>query len=74
MTLVFSCIKYFVIFNEPDGNWASTNGDYEMWNKCFSVFTENEKSIGLTEKVMLAGPDVVADYKNEASAYDAEGG
>ena len=28
--LGFSCIKYFVIFNEPDGNWASTNGDYEM--------------------------------------------
>lgn len=28
--LGFSCIKHFVIFNEPDGSWASTNGDYEM--------------------------------------------
>ena len=24
----FDCIRHFVIFNEPDGNWASTNGEY----------------------------------------------
>lgn len=34
--LGFSCIKHFVIFNEPDGSWASTNGDYEMWKKMLS--------------------------------------
>ena len=39
----------------------------------FPFSPENERVSGLTEKVMLAGPDVVADYKNEASAYDAEG-
>lgn len=72
--LGFSCIKYFVIFNEPDGNWASTNGDYEMWKQMLFRFHRKMKEYpGLTEKVMLAGPDVVADYKNEASAYDAEG-
>ena len=72
--LGFSCIKYFVIFNEPDGNWASTNGEYEMWKQMLFRFHRKMKEYpGLTEKVMLAGPDVVADYKNEASAYDAEG-
>lgn len=72
--LVFSCIKYFVIFNEPDGNWASTNGDYEVWKQMLFRFHQKmEEYPGLTEKVMLAGPDVVADYKNGASAYDTEG-
>lgn len=72
--LGFSCIKYFVIFNEPDGNWASTNGDYEVWKQMlFRFHRKMEEYPGLTEKVMLAGPDVVADYKNGASAYDAEG-
>lgn len=72
--LGFSCIKYIVIFNEPDGNWASTNGDYEMWKQMLFRFHQKMKEYpGLTEKVMLAGPDVVADYKNEASVYDAEG-
>ena len=59
--LGFSCIKYFVIFNEPDGNWASTNGDYEMWKQMLFRFHRKMKEYpGLTEKVMLAGPDVVA--------------
>ena len=72
--LGFSCIKYFVIFNEPDGNWASTNGDYEVWKQMLFRFHQKmEEYPGLTEKVMLAGPDVVADYKNGASAYDTEG-
>lgn len=72
--LGFSCIKYFVIFNEPDGNWASTNGDYEMWKGMLYRFDRKMKEYsGLSEKVKLTGPDVVADYVNPASAYDAEG-
>jgi hypothetical protein len=72
--LGFSCIKYFVIFNEPDGNWASTNGNYELWKKMLLRFHQKMRTYpGLTEKVQLAGPDVVADYKNGASAYDSEG-
>lgn len=71
--LGFSCIKHFVIFNEPDGSWASTNGDYEMWKKMLFRFQRKMKEYpGLTEKVTLAGPDVVADYRNKASNYDAE--
>lgn len=71
--LGFSCIKYFVIFNEPDGSWASTNGDYEMWKQMlFRFHRKMEEYPGLTEKVMLAGPDVVAEYKNRTSAYNAE--
>lgn len=72
--LGFSCIKYFTIFNEPDGNWASTNGDYAVWKEMLYRFDRKMKAYpGLSEKVRFAGPDVVADYKNDASAFDAEG-
>ena len=70
----FSCIKYFVIFNEPDGDWASTNGDYELWKKVLLRFHRKMAEYpGLLDKVQFAGPDVVLGYKNAASPYDAEG-
>ena len=70
----FSCIKHFVIFNEPDGDWASTNGDYELWKRVLLRFHRKMAEYpGLTEKVTFAGPDVVVGYKNEASPYDAVG-
>ena len=72
--LGFSCIKYFVIFNEPDGDWASTNGDYDLWLTMLNRFSEKmEEYPGLKEKVQFAAPDVVMDYHNSASPYDAAG-
>ncbi|MDH6309065.1 hypothetical protein M2451_001477 [Dysgonomonas sp. PFB1-18] len=72
--LGFSCIKYFVIFNEPDGDWASTNGDYELWKSMLLRFhTKMKEYPGLSEKVKFAAPDAVMDFKNPASAYDAIG-
>ena len=72
--LGFSCIKNFIIFNEPDGDWASTNGDYEMWKQMLFRFHKKMKEYpGLAEKVTFAGPDVVADYKNSHSAYGTDG-
>ena len=44
-----------------------------MWKKMLFRFQRKMKEYpGLTEKVTLAGPDVVADYRNKASNYDAE--
>ncbi|MEL7599481.1 MAG: hypothetical protein AAGU18_05225 [Proteiniphilum sp.] len=72
--LGFSCIKYFVIFNEPDGDWAATNGDYDLWLSMLNRFALKMKEYpGLTEKVQFAAPDVVMDYRNSASPYDAAG-
>ena len=68
------CIRHFIIFNEPDGDWASTNGDYAFWKSMMLRFHEEMgKYPGLREKVSLAGPDVVVEYRNPASAYDAPG-
>lgn len=70
----FDCIKQFVIFNEPDGNWASTNGDYTLWLSMLRRFDAKMSEYnGLREKVSFAGPDVVLGYKNSDSPFDAEG-
>lgn len=70
----FDCIKHFVIFNEPDGNWASTNGDFRFWREMVARFNAAMQSYpGLSDKVSIAGPDAVIAYKNPASDYDASG-
>lgn len=72
--LGFDCIRHFVIFNEPDGNWASTDGDYGLWKKMAGLFiAEMDKYPGLSDKVDLAGPDAVMNYRNPASEFDTEG-
>ena len=72
--LGFDCIRYFIIFNEPDGNWASTNGDYGLWSSMARRFDARMAEYpGLKQKVSLAAPDVVMGYKNPASEYDAAG-
>lgn len=71
--LGFSCIRHFIIFNEPDGNWASTNGDYKLWESMAERFLkEMSRYPGLAD-VDLAGPDAVMDYRNPASEFGTEG-
>ena len=70
----FSCIKHFVIFNEPDGDWASTNGDFNLWYSMAEKFYKKMAEYpGLLDKVSLAGPDVVADYHNRNSDLNTTG-
>ena len=69
----FTCIKYFVIFNEPDGNWASTNGDFPFWRQMVAAFQAEMDRYPALASVSIAGPDAVIDYHNEASAYDFKG-
>ena len=70
----FDCIRHFIIFNEPDGDWATPEGDYLFWKSMMERFhAEMGRHPGLLDKVSLAGPDVVVEYRNPASAYDAPG-
>lgn len=72
--LGFACIKYFIIFNEPDGDWSAVNGNYDEWKNMLLRFHKKMREYPmLTEKVKLAGPDAVIDYKNPNSKYDTEG-
>lgn len=68
----FDCIRHFIIFNEPDGDWATPEGDYAFWKSMMERFhQEMALHPGLLDKVSLAGPDVVVEYRNPASAFDA---
>ena len=69
----FTCIKYFVIFNEPDGDWASPNGDFAFWKGMVGDFQAEMSLYPALADVRIAGPDAVIGYRNGASAYDAEG-
>ena len=69
----FTCIKYFVIFNEPDGDWASPNGDFAFWKGMVDDFQAEMSLYPALADVSIAGPDAVIGYRNPASAYDAEG-
>ena len=69
----FTCIKHFVIFNEPDGNWASTDGDFNLWREMAARFQSQMYHYPALSRVSLAGPDAVIDYTNPASPYDFTG-
>lgn len=61
--LGFDCIRHFVIFNEPDGDWATTDGDIDLWMSMARMFdSEMSKYPGLKDKVSLAAPDVVVHW------------
>ena len=69
----FTCIRHFVIFNEPDGDWASTNGDFAFWKQMVHLFRAEMDKYPALSNISIAGPDAVIDYSNRASAYDALG-
>lgn len=69
----FTCIRHFVIFNEPDGDWASPNGDFTFWRNMVEDFGAEMSLYPALAGVSMAGPDAVIGYRNPASAYDAEG-
>ncbi len=71
--LGFDCIRYFVIFNEPDGSWATTDGDYELWRSMALRFdAQMQKYPGLNEKVSLAAPDAVVHFVHSGTGLSAE--
>ena len=65
----YSCIKYYNLVNEPNGNWASTNGDWDQWKKGLLMLNDSIASIGLKGKLQIAGPDAVVVYDNPTSPY-----
>ena len=70
----FTCIKYYNFFNEPDGNWTTINGDFDKWATMIRHFDAKMAQYpGLKDKVALAGPDAVMDYKNGSSKFDTKG-
>lgn len=70
--LGFDCIRHFVIFNEPDGDWATTDGDLDLWLSMARRFdAEMARYPGLKDKVSLAAPDVVVHWVHPETGLTA---
>lgn len=65
----YNCIKYYNLVNEPNGGWASTNGDWEQWKKGVLMLNDSIRKIGLGNQLGIAGPDAVVSYDNPVSTY-----
>jgi len=53
----FTCIKYFNLINEPNGYWAATEGNYQLWAKAIQYFHGEISRLGLSAAVKIVGPD-----------------
>ena len=65
----YTCLKYYNLVNEPNGYWASTNGNWDEWSDGVKMLQNALVSSGLSKKISIAGPDVVAEYNNPVSKY-----
>ncbi|TGV02428.1 cellulase family glycosylhydrolase [Flavivirga rizhaonensis] len=68
----YTCIKYYNLVNEPNGYWASTNGDWEQWKAGYQLLNNTLKSKGLDKYVTLAGPDAVTQWNHPTHPKKAE--
>ncbi len=80
----FTCIKYYNMINEPNGNWSSTAGNYDLWLNATNYFYSQLQSLGLTSKLQLVAPDIAVwdnnylawisnterDLKDKVALYD----
>jgi len=69
----YTCIKYYNLVNEPNGDWASTKGDFNEWKEGVILLNEALKAKGLDLFVSVAGPDAVTRYDNPNSTYTGAG-
>lgn len=55
----YTCIKYYNLVNEVNGNWSSIAGDWEEWSEAVLALNENLKAAGLLQYLSIIGPDSV---------------
>jgi hypothetical protein len=65
----YSCLKYYNLVNEPNGYWASTNGNWDEWSEGVKMLNQALITAGLSDKISIAGPDAVAEFDNAESKY-----
>lgn len=54
----YTCIKYYNMINEPNGDWSTTAGNYDLWRDITLCFYKRMKKNKLLDKVCLIGPDI----------------
>lgn len=67
----YSCIKYYNLINEPNGDWSSTNTSYPLWASAMKIFHHHILELNLSKKVSLVGPDAAIWTKEDAWWIDS---
>ena len=65
----YSCIQYYNLVNEPNGYWATTDGDWEQWKEGIEMLHQSIHKAGLDQKISIIGPDATT-YNNPKSKYE----
>jgi len=60
----YTCIKYYNLVNEPNGSWAGTDGNWDVWNEGVRLLHQEIQDAGLADKISIAGPDAVPGKYN----------
>lgn len=69
----YTCLKHYILINEPNGDWASTMGNWDEWSEGAKMLNKALIAANLSDKISIAGPDVVAEYDNPVSKYTGIG-
>ena len=56
-TKAYSCVRYFNMVNEPNGDWSSVGGNFTLWKSLIKKTREIMLQKGLQTKVQLMAPD-----------------
>lgn len=64
----YTCIQYYNLVNEPNGYWASVDGNWDEWKSGIIQLNELIKQRGLSQNLSIIGPDSTP-YNNEKSPY-----
>jgi hypothetical protein len=54
----YSCIRYFNMVNEPNGDWSSIDGNYSLWTNLIKEFHAKLVEKNIDSKVSITGPDI----------------
>ncbi|NRS89271.1 hypothetical protein HNQ02_002197 [Flavobacterium sp. 7E] len=58
----YTCIQYYNLVNEPNGYWASTDGNWDEWKAGYQKLHQALIKKGLDKYVQLSGPDAVTQW------------
>ncbi|MCC8171989.1 MAG: hypothetical protein LIP00_09440 [Parabacteroides sp.] len=67
----YTCIGYYNLINEPNGDWSATDTNYRLWVSSMKQFYRNMEEWKMNGKVSLAGPDIAIWGKDETWWIDS---
>jgi hypothetical protein len=67
----YSCIQYYNMINEPNGDWSVTDTSYPLWRSAILFLYEEMSRLNLVGKVGVVGPDIAIWGTNESWWIDS---